>query len=150
MNAVNPDLVGIIERAWGWTGIRPAEVVGENDFGNLMVRDTEGRYWRICPEDLYCKVVADDRAGLGAMSRDQEFLHDWYMKALVEQARERVGELGAGRKYCLKIPGALGGEYGGDNLASIGLDELIDVSGHIAKQVKDLPPGAQVTLRTTE
>lgn len=139
-----------IRDAWGWTGIDPAEVVGENDFGNLMVRDAQGNYWRICPEDLYCRVVANHRDELDALSRDQEFLRDWYMNALVEEAQRRLGPLEPGRKYCFKIPGTLGGEYGGDNLASIALSELIRASGYIAQQIEGLPNGSKVNLRITE
>ncbi len=144
------ELIESIAHGWGWTGIQPAEVVGENDFGNLMVRDAQGSYWRICPEDLYCKLVANDRAALDALSRDQEFLHDWYASALVEEAGRRLGLLESGRKYCLKIPGALGGEYGGDNLAHIALPKLIAASGSIAEQIEGLAPGSKVRLRVVE
>ena len=130
------ELTDLIAHAWGWTGIRPSEVVGENDFGNLMVRDVDGKYWRLCPEEL--------------LSADQTFLHDWYVSALVEQARAVAGPLGPGQKYCLKIPGPLGGEYGGSNLASISLEELIEASGYIAHQIEGLPDGAKVELRSTE
>ena len=144
------ELIQHIERAWSWTGIRPEEVVGENAFGNLMVRDEQGQYWRICPEDLYCKPIAEDRATLDALIRDEAFQEDWAMVALVEEAQARLGPLGPGRKYCLKIPGPLGGEYGGSNLASIPLVELIAVSGDMAFQIKDLPDGAQVRFQITE
>lgn len=144
------DLVEHIERAWGWTGIEPAAVIGENDFGNLMVRDQQGQYWRIRPEDLYCRVVAEDRAALDALIEDDAFQEDWAMAALVEEAKVKVGPLSPGRKYCLKIPGLLGGEYGGTNLASISLMELIAASGDIAFQIKDLPDGAQVRFKFTE
>lgn len=144
------ELIASIDRGWGWCGIQPEEVVGENDFGNLMVRDVRGMYWRICPEDLYCKVVAEDRASLDALSKDQEFLHDWYATALVEQARQRLGPLEPGRKYCLKIPGTLGGEYGGRNLAHLQLTELIEASGSIAQQIEGLPPGSKVRLQVSE
>ena len=144
------NLTESIEHAWGWSGIKPEEVVGENDFGNLMVRDRRGMYWRICPEDLSCKVVADDRGELDAMSRDQEFLRDWYMSELVAEARTRLGALQAGEKYCLKIPGVLGGTYGGNNLASSTLVGLVESSGHMAQQIADLPDGTQVKLRVTE
>jgi hypothetical protein len=139
-----------IKNAWSWSGIKPEEVIGENDFGNLMVRDERGMYWRICPEDLSCKVVADDRNELDAMSRDQEFLRDWHMSALIAEARERLGPLQVGEKYCLKIPGALGGTYGGDNLASIALVELIESSGHLARQIAELCDGTRVKMRVTE
>lgn len=140
------ELIAIVEQAWGWTGLQPDQIVGSNDFGNLMIKDLAGSYWRLCPEDLYCKVVASSRTDLDRLSHDQEFLQDWYMTGLVEQARERLGVLQPGFKYCLKIPGALGGEYGGDNLATISLSELISASGDIARQIKDLPDGAQIRL----
>lgn len=139
-----------IQRAWGWTGIKPSEVVCKNEFGNLMVRDQQGSYWRICPEDLYCKIVAHNREQLDVLSRDQAFLHDWYMSALVEDARNKVGTLEPGWSYCLKIPGVLGGEYGGDNLASISLVGLINASGHIAQQIEGLPDDSNVSFRITE
>jgi hypothetical protein len=143
-------LVAIVKEAWGWIGIDPLEIVGDNDFGNLMVKDKGGRYWRLCPEDLECKVVASDRAELDALSQDQEFLHDWHMTALVEQARERLGPLRPGYKYYLIVPGALGGEYGGSNLASIPLSELIAASGSIARQIAGLPDGTQVQLSVVD
>lgn len=140
------ELIAVVEDAWGWTGLKPAEIVGDNDFGNLMIKDQIGCYWRLCPEDLYCKVVASSRAELDQLSQDQEFLEDWYMAALVEQAQERLGPLRPGFKYCLKIPGPLGGEYGGDNLATISLGGLVSASGHIAQQTEALPDGAQIKL----
>jgi len=68
------------------------------------------------------------------------------MRDLVQQARERIGPLRPGFKFCLKIPGLLGGEYGGDNLDTISLAGLVSASGHIAKQIEGLPDGTQVKL----
>ena len=140
------ELIAIVEGAWGWTGLKPQQIVGDNDFGNLMIKDLNGRYWRLCPEDLYCKVIANSKAELDQLSHDQEFLQDWYMTELVQQARDRLGSLRPGFKYCLKVPGTLGGEYGGDNLATISLGGLVTASGDIARQIEDLPDGAHVKL----
>ena len=139
-----------VRAAWSWVGIDPVEVVGENDFGNLIVKDTSGRYWRLSPEECSCEVVASNREDLDVLSKNQEFLRDWNMSALVDYAFKRHGVLPEGRKYCLKIPGVLGGEYGGDNIATISLEELIGASGYIAKQIKDLPDGSQIKLRVTD
>jgi hypothetical protein len=139
-----------LRESWRWVGIEPIEVVGENDFGNLIIKDKDGKYWRLCPEDLSCKVIAKNRKELDALSHDQVFLHDWYMKNLVEEANVRLGPLTEGRKYCLKIPGVLGGEYGGSNLATISLVELVRFSGYVAKRIKDLPDGAQVEFKITD
>ncbi|WP_459992789.1 T6SS immunity protein Tdi1 domain-containing protein [Methylosoma difficile] len=144
------ELIAEIKKAWGWVGLKPALVVGENDFGNFIIEDEVGRYWRICPEDLYCKLIAEDRAELVVLSNNQEFLHDWYMVSLVAEAKDKFGPLRPGYKYCLKIPGVLGGEYGGGNLGVISVAELVSASGHIAKEIEGLPDGAQVQLTITE
>jgi hypothetical protein len=67
-------IIDDIRAAWGWTGIVPVEIVGESDFGNLMIKDTEGRYWRLCPEDLTCQVVAQTSAELNVLAADENFL----------------------------------------------------------------------------
>lgn len=144
------DIIEEIRQSWGWVGIDPLEVVGENDFGNLIIKDAEGRYWRLCPEGCYCAVIANNRAELDVLSSDQDFLQDWYMSALVSLASEKLGPLSDGMKYCLKTPGVLGGEYGGDNIATAPLVELVGLSGDIARQIDSLPDGAQIKLQVVE
>lgn len=140
-------IIEAIKESWGWIGIEPEEVVGENDFGNLIIRDTRGKYWRLCPEDVYCKVIAQNRAELDELSHNQEFLADWYMTALTELARGTLGILAPGRKYHLAIPGALGGEYAISNIRTIQQIEQIRLSGYIGQQIEHLPDGAQIDLK---
>lgn len=144
------ELINTVKDAWGWTGLDPRRIVGSNDFGNLLIEDQDGRYWRLCPEDLYCSVIAEDRVALDALSTDQDFLGDWYMAGLVHAAKAALGPLPQGHAYCLRIPGILGGEYGGTNLATISLDELIAASGDMAKQVADLPDGTYFELSVVD
>jgi hypothetical protein len=128
-----------INAAWGWVGLNAVEVLGENAFGNLIIRDTDGLYWHLSPQDLCCEPVAEDRAALDALSYNQDFLNDWYMPDAVRLAESTLGPLAAGRKYCLKIPSALGGHYGSDNLATVPLSELIRFAGEGAQQFEGLP-----------
>lgn len=144
------NIVEEIKESWGWIGINPVEVIGENDFGNLMIKDTDGKFWRLCPEDVYCEIVAQNQEELDTLSKDQEFLEDWYMRALVDVAQDKLGPLEEGKKYYLVIPGALGGEYGIDNIKTAPLVEIIRYSGGVGKQIKDLPDGAQVKLKVID
>jgi hypothetical protein len=128
-----------INEAWGWVGLSAVEVLGENDFGNLIIKDEDGKYWRLCPEGLRCQTVAQDREALDALSYNQEFLEDWYMTELVHLARETLGPLASGRKYCMKVPSVLGGEYGGNNLATVPLLALIRFSGEVAQHIDGIP-----------
>jgi len=86
-------LLDEVRSAWGWVGIEPVDLIDDNDFGNLIVKDVHGQYWRICPEDLYCEVLASSREELDRLAKDQEFLSDWYMRALVDEAFQRLGAL---------------------------------------------------------
>jgi hypothetical protein len=141
------DLLSTISAAWGWAGIKPDMVVGENDFGNLIVRDKEGCYWRLCPEDLYCRVVADSRAKLDALSLDQTFLQDWHVRSWVEAAHSKLGPLRPGYKYYLVRPAPLGGGYTADNMEQLSLRELVSLSGDLAQQIEGMPDGAKVEIR---
>lgn len=138
------DLLNTVRSAWAFTGLVPARIIHTNAFGNLLIEDVAGQLWRICPEELSCDVVVSQTV--------EELIasDDWKMDSMVVLATEALGEPGAGRCFCLKIPGVLGGRYERDNLGTIALDELIDVSGHLADQIKDLPEGAQIKLKIVD
>ena len=111
-----------------------------------MIKDVHGHYWRICPEDLSCEIVANNRAELDRLSHDQEFLRDWYMEPLVELAQTHFGHPAEGCKYCLAIPAILGGTYDLSNIKIAPLIEMVGLSGDIAKQIRDLPDGTPITF----
>jgi hypothetical protein len=138
-----------IRNAWGWTGLDPAQVEAVNPFGNVIVRAADGAFWRICPEQLSCEVVARDAEQYAALCADEDFQVDWQMERLVQLAQSTLGPTSEGRCYCLKVPALLGGAYDADNLGTIDLDELASFAGDIAKQIKDLPDGTQVTIEWT-
>jgi hypothetical protein len=144
------DVIEAVKASWSWVGIDPVEVVGETDFGNLMIRDTQGKYWRLCPEDLYCRVVANSRSELDALSQNQEFSADWYMSNLTALATEKLGPLKGERKYHFAIPGVLGGKYDVENIRTVSQIEQIRFSGDIGMQIKDLPDGVPLTLKVIE
>lgn len=139
-----------IKSGWSWKGVEPARVLRVNDFGNVLFEDIAGLIWRLCPEDLSCEVVANDRAQLDELSRDDDFVQDWNMTPLVTLARGRLGPLQPGYKYCLKIAAPLGGAYSGDNLGVITHLELVEASGSLARQIDGLPDGATIELKTTD
>lgn len=99
-----------IKDAWGWVGIEPQELVIENEFGNLIIKDFSDKFWRLCPEDVYCEIVAESIEEYNALIKNKEFLEDWFMSALVQEAESSLGKLEPGYKYHMVIPGVLGGE----------------------------------------
>ncbi len=104
-------------------------------------------YWRICPEDLLCSLIADTAPQFAPLREDPEFQADWEMTRLTAEARAILGEPGEGRCFCLKVPAVLGGDYEIANIGQISLIELIGFSGDVAQQIDDLPDGTPVEFK---
>lgn len=141
------NIINEVKNSWGWVGIDPTEIVAENDFGNLILKDAENRFWRLCPEDVYCELVAESIDAYNELINDLEFLNDWSMTVMVDEATESLGPLKEGYKYYLAIPGVLNGEYTGTNIKTAAFVEIIRLSGNLGKQIKDLPDGAEVKFK---
>lgn len=143
-------MIDKIREAWSWIGLDPKEVIAANPFGNVIVRATDGAFWRICPEELSCMQIASNEDEFAALSNQEEFRTDWEMSRLVELARQTVGSLTEGRCYCLKLPAVIGGKYESENLGTITQLELIGFSGDLAEQIKDLPDGSKIELKVVD
>ncbi|MEO1538717.1 MAG: T6SS immunity protein Tdi1 domain-containing protein [Pseudomonadota bacterium] len=143
-------LLDAVRLAWGWVGIEPKRVIAVNAFGNLLLEDNAGRYWRICPEELFAKIVADNEQTFNGLMAEADFLADWEMLRLVEVAAGDLGAPDCGKCYCLKLPGALGGEYQPENFGVISIEELILNSGDIALQIKDVSDGGTVQIQIVD
>ena len=139
-----------IESSWSWIGLKPDAIIKTNAFGNLIVRAKDGAFWRICPEDLTCEMIACDHNQFQALWSSMEFQHDWQMQVLVQLAASELGPVSVDRCYCLKIPSVLGGPYEKHNLGTISRLELISFSGFVAQQIENVPDGGKITLKVSK
>ncbi|MEQ9402674.1 MAG: DUF1851 domain-containing protein [Cyclobacteriaceae bacterium] len=133
-----------INKHWAWTRIVAEEIVSTNDFGNIIFRSSRGEFWRICPEQLYCKMIAVSREELETLRSTSEFSEEWEMEDLVVIAKSKSGSLEIGEKYCLKLPTVMGGEYSVDNLGKILQIDQIKYSGQLTQSIDDLPDGTKI------
>ena len=146
-NSMDQRILNAVRKAWGWVGVEPKQIVAVNAFGNLLLEDIAGRYWRVCPEELYAKMVANDDQAYRDLIADADFLDDWKMIGIVDIAVRMLGSIDTGKCYCLKQPGALGGAYQPENLGIISIEELILSSGDIAQQIAQIPDGGSVQIQ---
>ncbi len=146
----NMNVIETLKAAWGWVGIKPVEVVAENEFGNLIIKDEQDQFWRLCPEEVYCKVIADSIYEYNKLIQDDDFLNDWNMTVMVNEAIEMLGPLEQGYKYYMVIPGVLDGEYGGENFKTAPLIKIIEFSGNLGRQIKNMPDGAEIQLKVID
>jgi len=140
-------VIDAIRTAWGWTGIDPEVVLRANAFGNLILRDREGRIWRITPEELDCSIVAATEEQFETLAREPKFTTDWDMQRLVDIAEAKLGRQGSDRCFYFVLPPVIGGAYAADNMATLTREELVRLSGDLARQVDRLPDGTVVKLR---
>jgi len=144
------NIIEEVKEAWGWVGINPTEIVTENEFGNLILKDAEDKFWRLCPEEVYCEVIAESIDAYNALIKDSEFLDDWNVPAMVDAAIKKLGKLKKGYKYYLAIPGILNGEYSVNNIKTAPFVKIINWSGDLGNQVKDLEDGSEVELKAID
>lgn len=130
------DILSAVKQYWGWTGIEPEKLIAENEFANLILQDVDGRFWRLCPEDLYCDPIADDKDEYNELVKDEEFNQDWFMDVMVHKATEKFGQLEDGKKFHLLEPGALGGKYAVFNVKPVEFARIIKFSGELAHKIQ--------------
>ncbi len=143
-------IIEALKASWDWVGLKPAEIVAENEFGNLIIKDEQDRFWRLCPEEVYCKVIADSIYEYNKLIQDDDFLNDWNMTVMVDEAMEMLGPLEDGYKYNMVIPGVLDGEYGGENLKTAPFIKIIEFSGELGRKIKNMPDGAEIQLKVID
>ncbi len=98
-----------INKAWGWKGFNATRIVRTNNFGNVIFTTDKNEYWRICPEEISCEMIARSEPEFDQLSTNPEFINDWEMKNLVNMAQSAgLGELTEDQKYCLRIPAVIG------------------------------------------
>lgn len=136
-----------IKNAWGWIGLDPQEIVVENEFGNLIIKDPENKFWRLSPEDVSCEVVAETIEEYNLLIQDKDFVEDWFMTAMVDEATKKLGKLKPGHKFYMVVPGVLGDEYGGSNVKMAPFTAIIKFSGSLGKQINEKPDGAEIKYK---
>ncbi len=126
------DAIQIIKKYWGWTGIRPQIIHDRNAFGNLIIEDSAGRFWRICPEEFYCKIIAKGAREYKALLEDKEFKQDWEMTGLAVLAGSNLGELDGESCYHFIKPG----DFSVQNIGLTTYSDLIIDSGIAAEEME--------------
>lgn len=70
-------------------------------------------------------MIAKDPVEFKSIFNHPDFVDDWQMQNLVQQAHRKYGKLTKGQKFCLVIPGVLGGDYEISNINSVRLTVMI-------------------------
>jgi hypothetical protein len=122
-------LLQAISEGWSWKLGTPVGVVATNRFGNVIVRNQNGDFYRIMPEEWQCELLARTPAELDEKRKTESFVRDWEMTPLVDRAVAAHCPLAVGECFFLVVPGMLGCKYAEENIRKITLPELLSYSG---------------------
>ena len=139
-------LISAVTDGWSWRLGEPTEIFATNVFGNVIVKNKAGHYFRIMPEEWSCELIARSAVELEAKRKCAEFVHDWDMKQVVMMAERAQGPLEDGEVYYLVIPGILGGKYTEDNIRKISIHEVLAYCGDMAHQLEGARDGSHVKI----
>lgn len=57
-------LLEAIAQGWGWKLGEPVAIIATNRFGNALVQNKAGQFFRITPEELQCQLLASSSSEL--------------------------------------------------------------------------------------
>ncbi len=134
-----------LRQAWGWTGVDFAEIVAHSLFGHLVATDREGGFHYLDPDVLTLSALGDEAAARAHMARPETQVI-WRADAHVAAADARLGATRVGQVYGFTPQALVAGDYAAANMVCIELATYIRLTGDLAKQIKDLPEGAQVRI----
>jgi hypothetical protein len=136
-----------IADGWGWAVSAPVALLDINSFGNVIICDSTGRYYRIIPEDLECRFLTEDDKELQRIRESEAFKTDWAMQPLFLNCEAELGPLADGQCYHLVTPSVLGGAYSVENVRKISITDWLGGAGSLARQIQGLSNGTKVVIK---
>ncbi len=143
------NLLEAVNDGWSWTGLVATEIHATSPMGHLIVSDAAREFYYIDTDGMQL-IALGSRADFDAHFAKDETRELWLAATLVEAARERFGEPPEGSVFTLEPMAMLQGQYSGDRMCVLPLDELIRFSGDVARQLEDLSDGSKFQIRIVD
>ncbi len=130
--------------AWSWLEVSGKQPVLTTLFGDVVFRADDGFWFLDTLEGtLEHRWASPDevRAALTSEQGQDEIL----LAGLAYAARDRGLVAGDDEVYDFAVPPVLGGAFDVSNLTVMEFVVSLHVSGQLARQVRDLPPGSKIS-----
>ena len=131
---------------WRWLCPQILTAIDGNEFGDLFLRDEEGRVHMLNVGSGEFTLIAESISEFKERSRTHEMQEEWFAASAVRLAREHG--LLPGHKQCIgfSTPVVFAESGGLDSAYIADLYEHVAFLGDIHRQIANLPDGAKVRL----
>jgi hypothetical protein len=130
--------------SWSWLDLAGKVPIFTSPFGDVFFRSDDGFWWLDALEGQLSKQWdrAEDLHSALATPDGQ----DHYLLAGLALGAERRGMfLAEDQVYSFTVPPALGGATDLSNVQVMTFTVSLNISGQLHNQIRDLPPGTQIT-----
>ena len=135
---------------WTWLLPNNFTVWIMNRFGDLFIVLEDGTIHMLDVGRGSLEKVAEHRDDFAQKVNIDDNVNDWLMIPLVDQLVAFGLTLSAGQCYTYRQPPVLGGDYTVDNVVVMDIPQHYAVYGSIHQQIKDVPDGTEVRIKTRE
>jgi len=138
-----------LTESWHWLIGSDKKPILMSSIGDLFLTDNKGFcYWLNVGEGIFTKVTNTvDEFKLKL--KDNKQIDEWFLIGLVEDLKKKGLHLTQNHLYGYKILPILGGKYEPENFELTDIEVHFELSGQIHKQIKDLPDGTKVNVKTS-
>ncbi len=133
-------------KGWSWAIHDDFEVILVNSMANVLLKTINGKYHRICPEELSCYIFAHCEEEAFKKFNDNGCKQDWQLLGMIDLLEEHYGSLNEDECYTMTVPAVIGGQYELENMDIGNLYKYIIHTGKLAKQIERLIDGETVEL----
>ncbi len=132
---------------WRWlVGDRP-RLYGWSTAGDLFLLNAEGQVLMLDPGAGTAEIVADSIPAFRSLLDDEDRSVELLQLGVVEAYEAANGPLAHRRCLSFTTLPVFGGAYTIDNRYCLSIEEHAGVTGHVHRQIRDLPDGARIELK---
>ena len=138
-----------ILRDWSWTLPREFTIWLVSRFGDLIVVLGDGTVHLLDVGGGTFEKLAESRDDFADKIDDDDNANNWLMIRLVDKLVAAGITLHDGQCYSFRVPPILGGKYSVDNAIVLSVRDHFSAYGSIQEQLKDVPDGTAITIKST-
>lgn len=133
---------------WKWLISEQKSVLLVTVFGDLFfIGQSDEVNWLDTGSGKLTRV-ADSVKHFEELLNDNEKFSEWFMTVLYSELQQKGIKLNENEVYGFKKIPVIGGTYSSDNFEPTDISVHFSISGQICKQIKDLPDGTKVNIKT--